>query len=106
MRIKEKLRYYWHELYYKLASPSAVDFAMRCKDVTELIDLGTEELPLVSRIRLRLHLSFCQACCYYKRASDTLRRIAREMLIKSDSSINFELLKEELLEKYARKRSK
>ena len=69
MQIKERLRHYWHELYYKLASPSAVEFGMNCKHVVEQIDLNDPPVTWRAWFRVKLHLSLCQACSYYFRAS-------------------------------------
>jgi hypothetical protein len=63
MRIKERLRYYWHEIYYNLSSPAGVEFGMRCKHVVEQIDLGDAPTTLRAWFRLKLHLSLY---CFFK----------------------------------------
>lgn len=87
-----------------LAPPSGVEFGMVCKDVVEQIDLGNTPATWRARFRLKLHLSFCQACNYYFRASGALKRIVREMASGSgSSSTDVEQINQELLKKYARK---
>jgi hypothetical protein len=93
----ERLRYYWHELYYFRASSGRIDFGLRCKQVVEQIDLGEPAREWNGRFRFRLHLSFCSGCNYYWRASQALGRIARawaETRIQEGhaSEINRELL--------------
>ncbi len=102
MRIKERLRYYWHELYYKLASPSAVEFGMICKHAVEQIDMGDPPATWRAWFRLKLHLSFCQACNYYFKASQALRQAVRELAKGSGASVDIGKINRELLKKYAR----
>ena len=101
MRIKERLRHYWHELYYRLASPAGVEFAMACKHVVEQIDLQDSPVTWREWFRLKLHLSFCQACNYYFAASRALRRAVREMT-KGSAPVDVEKINRDLLKKYAR----
>jgi tagatose-1,6-bisphosphate aldolase non-catalytic subunit AgaZ/GatZ len=105
VQLKERLRHYWHELYYKLASPAGVEFGMRCKHVVEQIDLGDEPATWRGWFRLKLHLSFCQACNYYFKASKALRRAVQEMAkSSSQTAIDLEKINQELLKKYTRAR--
>jgi hypothetical protein len=101
VRLKERLRYYWHELYYKLASPSGVAFGMTCKHVVEQIDLGDPPKNWREWFRIQLHLSFCQACNYYFKASRALRRFVREMTKCSVATADVKKINRELLRKYA-----
>jgi hypothetical protein len=101
MNIKERVRHYWHELYYKMASPAGVEFALRCKDVVEQIDLSDPPITWRKWFRIRLHLSFCQACNNYLRASQTLGRAVCETLKNSEAGFDVEKVNQELLKKYA-----
>lgn len=102
MQIKERLRYYWHELYYKLASPAGVEFGMRCKHVVEQIDCAEPPATWRDGFRLKLHLSLCQACSYYFKASQALRRAVQEMAkVSSEAPIDVEKMNQELIQKYA-----
>lgn len=52
---------------------------LHCKDATRLISQSMDtSLPIVKRIRLRLHLRICEWCARYKRQllliRETLRR--------------------------------
>ncbi len=58
---------------------------LRCKEATQLISRSMDtSLPVVERIRLRLHLFICELCARYRRQllliRETLRRLdaARE----------------------------
>ncbi len=61
---------------------------MKCKDVTEYIDLGKFSggwNGLFSRnawmnLRIQAHLLFCKACRFYLRLSEILRRGMRQAL--------------------------
>ena len=100
--IKEKIRYIFHELYYKLTPPGGVEFAMTCKQATELIDLRKRPGSFRDRFRLWLHLRICQACNYYFKASRALRRAVIEMLKNTEEKIDLKGLNQELLKKHSR----
>lgn len=74
MSFKNKLRRYWHDLYYFLASDEAAEFAMRCQHVAEIVDLENKQASLKDRFRFYLHLSLCQACANYSKISRVLKR--------------------------------
>lgn len=101
MSINERLRHYWHEFYFKFSSPAGVEFAMRCKEVVEQIDIGDQPMTWRRWFRLKLHLSFCQQCNYYFRLSETLRRALRKTIHNSESKFDLEKVNQELLERYA-----
>ncbi len=75
---------------------------MTCKHVVEQIDLGDPPATWRAWFRLKLHLSFCQACNYYFKASRALGRAVREMTKHSGDSVDVEKINQELLKKYAR----
>ena len=75
---------------------------MTCKDVTEKIDLGQVPPTWVGRFRLRLHLSFCQACKNYFDVCQELRRIVRGLVEKSLTQTEIERLNQELIKKFAK----
>lgn len=73
----KSLRFIWHVFYYVLAPKKAVEYAMRCKDVTEKIDLADQIRTPQEQFRIKLHLSLCQACNNYKESSVILRNAIR-----------------------------
>ena len=103
MPFKEKLKKYWHDVYYDLASESGVRFAMKCKDVTAKMDLGEMPKDFISRVRFQLHLSLCKACRYYLNGSTLLRSEIRKLVKNGVSSIDFVKLNQSLIEKFSRK---
>jgi hypothetical protein len=86
-----------------LASERGVEFAMKCKEVAERIDLGEVSPTWIGRFRFRLHLSFCQACRNYSDASKALKRAVRELVLGSEKPLHLDRLNKELMEKHARK---
>jgi hypothetical protein len=104
--MKEKLRYWFHELYYKLVPPSGIEFAMTCRQATEIIDLGTRPSTVRDHFRLWLHLRLCQACNYYYKASQALSRAVREMLKRKEELVNVRQLNQELLKKHGQEKAK
>jgi hypothetical protein len=99
--MKERLRHFWHELYYKLTFQAGSNFALTCKQAVEhinVVDPSTQTWQM--KFRLRLHLSLCQACVNYVKASRALGKAAREFMKSSDVSIDIEKLNQELLKKY------
>jgi hypothetical protein len=99
--MKQKLRHYWHHLYYAFSSRSGVEFAMRCKDVTEIVDLGKRPTTLIGRLRFRLHLSLCQACQNYFDTTQTLKEALRSFINKNKVPVQMDRLNEDLMKKYA-----
>ena len=50
----------------------------QCKDVSRLISQAQDErLPLVARLRVRLHLSLCAMCSRFQAQLEFLREAAR-----------------------------
>ena len=79
MKPTKTLRKYWHDAYYALASDRAVTFAMLCRDVAHEIDLAHADHGWSEKVRLRLHLSLCQACKNYFDVSVALKEAAEQM---------------------------
>lgn len=103
VKLTEIFRHYWHEVYYFFAGDSGVKFAMTCKDVAEQIDLGLIPDTWIGRLRLRLHMSLCQACRNYLKGTKALKKIISETLRKSGNSFQMERLNKELINKYSKK---
>jgi len=106
MKLREKLRHYWHETYYFLAPKSGVEFGMKCREVVEKIDLGQRPATWIGRFRIRLHLSFCQACKNYFDISQALKRAIRGLMHKGETSVDLERLNQELMKKHAQDRDR
>jgi hypothetical protein len=102
MRLRHRIRHYWHEFYYAICGGQGIDFAMRCKDVTAKIDLGEIPEDFIGLLRFRLHLSLCSACHFYSVASGALKKMMRDFVSRSEKSLNIELLNQKLLKKYSR----
>ncbi len=101
MGFKEKIRHYWHDFYYDAASPKAIQFAMRCQHVAEIIDLAPKNMKLMDRFRFRLHLSLCQACANYYDISRALKKAILELIKIEKNDARVELLNRNLLVKHA-----
>lgn len=53
---------------------------LRCKDATQLISRSMDtSLPIVERIRLRLHLCICELCARYRRQLLLIRVTLRHL---------------------------
>jgi hypothetical protein len=102
MKLKNILRRIWHDIFYVLTPGFGLKFAMRCKDVTEYIDLGLVPNQASKRFRLKLHLSLCQACSNYLKMTQVLNRAAHEMFSQNYTEYNFEKMNEKLLVKFGR----
>ena len=100
MNIKKKLRHYWHDLYYFLASDEAVEFAMRCQHVAEKVDIENTEASLKDRFRFYLHLSVCQACSNYANLSGVLKRAILKV-VSQPRSTQLDQLNQRLIVKHA-----
>ena len=102
-QIKKKLRHFWHELFERFAPPALDEFSMNCKHVVEQIDAVDANATWVQWFRLQLHLSLCEACSYYLKATRALRRLVSEMSQASfQGHGGLEQLNKDLLVKYAR----
>ena len=99
IKIKEKLRHLWHDIYYALTFRAGSKFALSCKQVAEHELSPSSQGPLF-KLRLKLHLSLCQACVNYVKAGQALKHAARALAKKTSSEVDLEKLNRELLEKY------
>lgn len=102
MKLSQKIRHYWHELYYFLATKGGVEFALRCQKVAEEVDLTLSSTSLKLRLRYSLHLSLCQACQNYFDSSKCLRQSIRNFVMNSEKSANIEHLNKKLLKRFGR----
>lgn len=58
-----------------------------CRQATELASRAMDQqLPLSSRIALRLHLAICKNCARFNRQLQTMRRLFREETAASDDA--------------------
>lgn len=104
MKFTQKFRKIYHDVFYSLASKEIKEFALKCQSVTAEIDLHEMPATFSSRFRLRLHLSFCQACKNYYEWSKALSRA-----VKKGPSVlppSLRELNKKLLEKYGPKENK
>ena len=102
-KFKNILRFLWHALYYVVAPSKVVDFALRCKQVAESIDLDRWPDGRYGKVRMKLHLSLCQACKNYFDANEALKRVARELVLGRVDQIKLEQLNAELLQRFGKK---
>ncbi len=98
MKVTQKARQYWHDLYYSLAGDRGVAFAMTCKEVTSKIDLTDKR-----NFRFWLHLSLCQACKNYLKLTQALRKGAQSFSKNSKKPIDVNRLNKDLLNKFSNK---
>ena len=101
MKVNRKLRQLWHDIYYKLASQKGVEFAMKCKDAAEIVDLGSAPLSWSARLRLRLHLSLCQACQNYFETTQVLKKAMNDFIDQNKKSVPIDNLNKTLMAQYA-----
>lgn len=102
MNIKKRIRHYWHDLYYAVSPDKGVDFAMKCKDAAEMIDLKKIPADFLGKARFYLHLSLCQACSNYFEASRALKQAVQNLVGKNEAN-HIKKLNEDLLKKHAKK---
>jgi len=107
MKLAKKLRRYWHDVYFAIAPASGVEFAMKCRDVAHVIDLGENPSDLTQKLRFHLHLSVCQACTNYFRFSAFLKKKLRPKK-SDDQSMNKQAaeLNRKLLTEFRTKKTK
>ena len=100
-RLEKIIRYYWHDIYYFFASEKGIDFAMTCRDATEKIDLSDQSKTAREKMRLKLHVSLCQACNNYYKFSHLLKTVTKKASeLPSESKKRLENLNKDLLKKF------
>jgi len=58
-----------------------------CKDVHRLVSEGLDrDLSWLERVRMRLHLTICDACTSFKRQMDLMRKAMRNFTIPDDTT--------------------
>lgn len=102
MRLTQRLRHYWHEIYYFLAPEAAVRWALKCRDVTARMDIEGRK---TGGFRFWLHLSLCQACKNYFEVSEALARAAREYSTKAAAEIPLDAFNQRLIETHTNRRT-
>lgn len=65
MKLSHKIRYFWHDLFFKNAPKERFEYALKCQDVTAGIDLHQRPNSVSGHFRFMLHMSLCQACKNY-----------------------------------------
>lgn len=93
------MRWLCHKVYYFLASEKGVEFAMKCKDAAEQVDLGISKSK-IGRFRFYLHISLCQACHNYAKTSSVLKAAVKSVLVQGQNQERIDNLNKELLAKY------
>tara|TARA_B110001454_G_scaffold28073_1_gene27424 strand:+ start:10343 stop:10672 length:330 start_codon:yes stop_codon:yes gene_type:complete len=97
------IRLVWHALYYGLTFKPGVEFALRCKEATEKIDLPDQVRTPREEFRLKLHLSLCQACHGYYKTTVILRAAVRQRWNKyTRSETEMENLNQKLLSSFSK----
>jgi hypothetical protein len=100
MKIGQKIRNIWHDVYYRNASKQRQTFALKCQDVTWTIDLRQKPTTIIDHFRFLLHLSLCQACKNYFDVSKALSNGLKNR--RPSPVINIDKINISLLEKYGR----
>lgn len=99
-RLEKLVRHSWHNIYYFFASDKGVNFAMTCREATEKIDLSDQSKNLTDKLRVKLHISLCQACNNYYKFSYLLKKIIKKISrLRSSSKKHLEKLNKDLLKK-------
>lgn len=100
---KKIVRKAWHDIYYFWASKKGVDFALTCREATENIDLNDQAKTAQGKLRVKLHISLCQACNNYYSFSRSLSRALKKLVQarpKTDSDLD--KLNNELVQKFSK----
>lgn len=100
MTFTKKLRKIGHDLYYKNATASRLEYALKCQDVTAKIDLHKKPESFSGFFRFWFHLSLCQACKNYYDVSQILSLLIKKNVSKSLTPI--QEINKKLLTKYAK----
>ena len=100
MRLTEKIRHYWHDLYYYFASDRGVEFAMRCKDIAEQVDVKNPQATFTDRIRFNFHISLCQGCKNYLDTTKALRQAVQKAVLNAEKPARLKKLNKDLLTKH------
>jgi hypothetical protein len=101
--LSEKLRYVWHEIYYRLGPRSGQRFALTCREVVSQVDatdVREASRPRLIAFRVSLHLSLCQACNNYEAATRALGDAIRKAVSLS-APIDLNKVNQDLLAKHA-----
>lgn len=72
MKVEEKVRKIWHDIFVGLNNKKLFKFANTCQYVVTHIDLNEKDRSLLENVRFKFHLSMCQACMNYYRFSKSL----------------------------------
>ena len=103
MKFTQKFRHYWHDTFYSLATKKGVHFAMKCRDVTGIMDLEDVPSTLRGQFRFWLHISLCQACKNYLVISKELKKALQTRARFTQTKMDEDRLNESLLQKHAKK---
>ncbi len=103
MNLGNRIRKIWHDGYYSIVSEGGVLFALRCKEVAEIVDLKEKNLSLAKRFRFFLHLSLCQSCKNYENLQIYLKALAKKTFSKENPTIDLSKMNETLLDKFSKK---
>lgn len=77
--MKTLVRRLWHDFYYRISGQRGARFALRCRQVAEVVDLKGSEKTFTERFQIALHLSLCQACRNYSDFSSGLQKKVQEI---------------------------
>ncbi len=103
MKLTDRIRKIWHHSYYSIGSEGGVLFALRCKEVAEIVDLKEKNLSVAKRFRFFLHLSLCQSCKNYENLQIYLKALAKKAISKENPTIDLSKLNKTLLDKFSKK---
>lgn len=105
MRLTKKIRRIWHDVYYALTGDSGVDFALRCREVAEIVDQGDEKLNFKRKVQFYLHLSVCQACKNYYEFAKFLKQKIQKLLNQRRPQHEIDELNKKLVDEFKKKES-
>ena len=100
MKLNEKIRKYWHDVYYFFAKEKGIKFALTCQDVAHQVDVGVSK-SLIGRFRFYLHLSLCQGCKNYSKLTNALGVAIRTVVSANEKPDRMEQLNKDLLAKHS-----
>ena len=89
-------------LYYAGQPQKRIEFALRCRHVAEIIDLG-QTRSFNEKFRYHLHLAVCQPCQNYLDTTRALKRAMLELMKLKTERLDIDELNRRLMEKYATK---
>lgn len=100
MKLNEKIRKYWHNIYYFFANEKGIKYALSSQDAAHQVDVGVSK-TFNGRLRFYLHLSLCQGCKNYSKLTTALGAAIRTVVSANEKPGRMDQLNKDLLVKHS-----